>query len=138
MLDLSQYILYGFNKPTLGSQMILATVDFSKPFDSARHPVLFHKFILLAFLLALFIGLNLFFLMACLRSLSKSQKLLLSTSLRCSARICSRLCTFLFINNLPAFSLSSSSCSLYANDLAIWSSSLSIPAVVEVTQGTLI
>ena len=42
-----------------------------------------------------------------------------------------------FINDLPASLLSSVSCSLYADDLAIWSSSLSVSTSVEATQGTL-
>ena len=40
-----------------------------------------------------------------------------------------------FINDLPASLLSSVSCSLYADDLAIWSSSPSVPTAVEATQG---
>ena len=40
----------------------------------------------------------------------------------------------LFINDLPASLPFSVSCSLYANDLAIWSSSPSVPTVVEATQ----
>ena len=43
----------------------------------------------------------------------------------------------LFINDLPAFLPSSVSCSLYADDLAIWSSSPSVPTAVETTQGAL-
>ena len=44
----------------------------------------------------------------------------------------------LFINDLPASLPSSISCSLYADNMAIWSSSPSIPTVVEVTtQGAL-
>ena len=42
----------------------------------------------------------------------------------------------LFINDLPTF-LPFVSCSLYADDLAIWSSSFSVPTAVEATQGTL-
>ena len=42
-----------------------------------------------------------------------------------------------FINDLPASLPSSVSCSLYADDLAIWSSSLSVPTTVEATQGAL-
>ena len=42
-----------------------------------------------------------------------------------------------FINDLPASLPSSVSCSLYADDLAIWSSSPSVPTAVEVTQGAL-
>ena len=64
----------------------------------------------------------------------KSQKSFLSSPLRCSARICSWP---LFINNLPACLLSSIRCSLYADDLAIWSSSPSVPSAMEATQGAL-
>ena len=44
----------------------------------------------------------------------------------------------LSINNLPASLPSSVSCSLYADDLAIWPSSPSIPAAVEARQEALI
>ena len=43
----------------------------------------------------------------------------------------------LFINDLPVSLPSSVSCSLYADDLAIWSSSPSVPTAVEATQGAL-
>ena len=43
----------------------------------------------------------------------------------------------LFINDLPASLPSSVSCSLYADDLAMRSSSLSVPTAVEATQGAL-
>ena len=43
----------------------------------------------------------------------------------------------LFINDLPASLPSSISCSLYADDLAIWSSSPLVPTAVEATQGAL-
>ena len=43
----------------------------------------------------------------------------------------------LFINDLPAFLPSSVSCFFYADDLAIWSSSPSVPTTVEATQGAL-
>ena len=43
----------------------------------------------------------------------------------------------LFINDLPASLPSSVSCPLYANDLAIWSPSPSVPTAVEATQGAL-
>ena len=45
ILFLSQSILDGFNKPRHGSGTILSTIDFSKAFDSASHPALFHKLI---------------------------------------------------------------------------------------------
>ena len=43
----------------------------------------------------------------------------------------------LFINDLPASLPSSVSCSLYADNLAIWSSSPSVPTAVEATPGAL-
>ena len=46
ILFLSQSISDGFNKPRPSSRTILATVDFSKAFDSVWHPALFHKLIL--------------------------------------------------------------------------------------------
>ena len=71
--------------------------------------------------------------------LSKSQKSLFSIPSSCSARIRSRPVLFsLFINDLPASLLSSVGCSLYADDLAIWSSSSSVPTAVEATQGALL
>ena len=42
-----------------------------------------------------------------------------------------------FISDLPASLSSSISCSLYADDLAIWSSSSSVPTVAKTTQGAL-
>ena len=44
----------------------------------------------------------------------------------------------LFINDLPASLPSSVSCSLYADNMAIWSSSPSVPTAMEATQGALI
>ena len=44
----------------------------------------------------------------------------------------------LFINDLPASLPSSISCSLYADDLAVWSSFPWVPIAVEATQGALI
>ena len=43
----------------------------------------------------------------------------------------------LFINDLPTSLPSSVSCSLYADDLAIWSFSPSVPTVMEATRGAL-
>ena len=42
-----------------------------------------------------------------------------------------------FINDLPTSLLSSVSCSLYTDDLAIWSSSPLVPTAVEASQGAL-
>ena len=43
----------------------------------------------------------------------------------------------LFVNDLPASLPSSVSCSLYSDDLAIWSSSPSVPTALEASQGAL-
>ena len=73
-----------------------------------------------------------------MRGLLKSQTSFLSSPSRCSARIHSWPCTFtLFINDLQVSLPTSVSCCLYADDLAIWSSSPSVPTVVEATQGAL-
>ena len=49
-----------------------------------------------------------------------------------------RKALFCFINDLSAFLPSSIRCSLYADDLAIWLFSPSVPAAVGATQGALI
>ena len=45
ILYLSQSISDRFNKPRPSSRTILSTIDFSKAFDSVRHPALFYKLI---------------------------------------------------------------------------------------------
>ena len=62
ILDLSQSISDGSNKPRPGSQTILSTIDFSKAFDSVWHPPFSINSFRLASLLALLVGLNLSFL----------------------------------------------------------------------------
>ena len=66
---------------------------------------------------------------------SKSQKSFLSSVLQRS--VLGPVLFSLFINDLPASLPSSVSCSLYADDLAIWSSSPWVPTSVEATQGAL-
>ena len=139
ILYLSQSISDGFNKPKPGSRKILSTIDFSKAFDSVWHPVLFHKLISAG-------------LPPCFARWTQS---FLSDRRACvviqnhksrSFRVCRRVpqgsvlgpvLFSLFINDLPTFLPSSVSCSLYADDLAIWSSSPSVPTAVEATQGAL-
>ena len=55
ILYLSQSISDGLNKPKPGFRTILATIDFSKAFDSVLHPAFFHKLISAASLLALLV-----------------------------------------------------------------------------------
>ena len=93
----------------------------------------------LAFRLALLVGLNLSFLMGALAWFIKITKVVPLSPSRCSARICFWPYTFsLFINDLPASLPSSISCSLYADNLAIWSSSPSVPTAAEAKQKALI
>ena len=66
ILYLSQSISDGFNKPRPGSRTILFTINFSKAFDSVWHPTLFHKLISAGLPLALFVGINLSFLIGAL------------------------------------------------------------------------
>ena len=89
----------------------------------------------LASVLALLVRLNLSFLIRVLPWFIKVA-LFLSIEVFCKDPFLA-LYFSLFMNNLSAFLPSSVSCSLYADDLAIWSSSPSVPIAVEATQGTL-
>ena len=139
ILFLFQSISDGFNKPRPGSLTILSTINFSKAFDSVWHPALFHKHIS-AGLPPCFACWTPSFLSnrhACVvyqnhksRSFRVRQGVL-------QGSVLGPVLFSLFINDLPASLPSSISCSLYTDDLAIWSSSLLIPTAVEATQGTL-
>ena len=136
ILFLSQSISDGFNKPRPGSRTILSTIDFSKAFDSAGHPALFHKLIS-AGLPRCFGRWTQSFLSdrrACVvfqNHKSRSFRVRRGVS---QGSVLGPALFSLFINDLPASLTSSISCSLYADDLAIWSSS---PTAVEATQGAL-
>ena len=139
ILYLSQSISDGFNKSRPGSWTILSTIDFSKAFDSVWHPTLFHKLISA--------GLPPWFARWTQSFLSDRRACVVfqnhkSRSFRVRRGVPQRsvlgpVLFSLFINDLLASLPSSVSCSLYADDLAIWSSSPSFPTAVEATQEAL-
>ena len=139
ILYLSQSISDGFNKPRPGSRTILSTIDFSKAFDTVWHPAHIHKLIS-AGLPPCFARWTQSFLSD--RRASVVFQNHKSRSFRVRRGVPQRsvlgpVLFSLFINDLPASLPSSVSCSLYADNLAIWSSSHSVPTAVEATQGAL-
>ena len=90
-------------------------------------------------LLALLVGLNLSFLIGTLLWFFQNHKIRFFRVCRSvpQGSVLGPVLFSLFVNDLPAFLPSSVSCSLYADDLAIWSSSPSVPTAVEATQGAL-
>ena len=89
ILCLSQSISDGFNKPRPGSRTILATIDFSKSFDSSGTLPISTNSFWLVFFLALLVGLNLSFLIGTLAWFFKMTKVVPFEV------FCSWPCTFL-------------------------------------------
>ena len=128
-----------FNKLRLGSRTILSTIDFSKAFESVWHPTLFHKLISAGLppCLARWTQSFLSDKRACVVFQNhKSRSFRVRPVVPQGSAPDPVLFSF-FINDLFASPSSSVSCSLYTDDLAIWSFSPSVLTMAEATQGAL-
>ena len=139
ILYLSQSISDGFNKLRPGSRTILSTIDFSKVFDSVWHPTPFHKLISAGLPLCFARWTQSFFSdrRACVVFQNHKSRSFRVRRGVLQGSVFGPVLFSLFINDLPASLPSSVSCSLYSDDLAIWSFSPSVPTAVEATQGAL-
>ena len=140
ILYLSQSIWDGFNKPRPGSRKILSTIDFLKEFEYVWHPALFHKLIS-ASLSSCFARWTQSFLSdrrACVVFQNHKSRSFRDRRGFSQGSVLGTVLFSLFINDLLASLPSSVSCSLYTDDLVIWSSGPSVPTAVEVTQEALI
>ena len=124
ILYLSQSISDGLNKPRPGSRTNLSTINFSKAFDSVWHPALFRKLIS-AGLSACFARWTHSYLSdrhACVVYQNHKSRFFRVRRGVPQGSVLGPVLFSVFINDFPA-SLPSVSCSLYTDDLAIWSSS---------------
>ena len=122
---LSQSIWDGFQTKKPPDRTILPSVDFFKAFDSVWHCALFHKLLSLKLPLASFFGCAPSFLIIELKS-----RLVVPTVAFFRIRrgvpqgsVLGRVLFILFVDNITKDLLRGAHASLYADDLAIWSSS---------------
>ena len=118
----------------LGSRTIFATIYLSKDFDSVWLPVLFHKLISAGLPPYLGRRTQSFLLIGTLAWFIKITKVTYFQAIEIFRKNPS--CTF--ISSSVIFLLFCISCSLYADNMAIRSSSSSVPTAMKVTQGALI
>ena len=120
----------------LGSRTILSTIEFSKTYDSVWHLALFHKLILSGLPPCFACWTQSFLSDRRARVVYQNRKSRFFRVRRGVPQgfVLGSVFFSLFINNLPDSLPSLVSCSLYVNDLAIWSSSHSVPTAVEATQ----
>ena len=141
VLLLSQPIADSFHHSKSGARTVLATVDFAKAFDSVWHSAFLPKLLSL--------GLPLCFVFSqWIRSYLSDFRSKVRICNSCSrpfrlrrgvpqGLVLGPVFFFLFISNLPTFIPTSVKVSLYADDLAIWSSSASVECATSTMQAAL-
>ena len=139
ILFFSQSILDEFNILGLSFRTTLVTIDFSKAYDSVWHPALFHKRISAGLPPCFARWTRSFFSdrRACVVFQNHKSRSFRVRRGVLQGSVLAPVLFSLFINDLPA-SLSFSSAALYADNLAIWSSTRSVTNAVEATQGALV
>ena len=134
-------ILDGFYKPTLGCWTTIATIDFSKAFDSIWHTSPFSQ-TYFGWPHRCFARWTQSFLpdrRACVAFQNHKSRFFQVRGSVPQGSVPGPVLFSLFLNDLPASLPSFVSCSVYADDLAIWSSSSpSAPTAMEAMQGALI
>ena len=141
VLFLSQSISGGFNKPRPRSWTIISTVDFSISLDSIGHPALFPHTLISAGISSCFARWTQSFFFdrrtCVVYQNHKSRSFPVRRGVP-QGSVLGPVVFSIFINDLPVSLPSSVSCSFFADDLVIWSSSSFIPTAVEATQKALI
>ena len=139
VLLLSQSISDGFHHARPSERTVLATVDFAKAFDSVWHSALLYKLSLLG-LPSCFVQWTRSFLsdrrskVRVCRSLSKPFRIRRGVP---QGSVLGPILFSLFVNDIPLALPSSVKVSLYADDLAIWSSSPKVEQAVLCVQSAL-